>query len=86
MKTNILILALFITSLTISCISYSQDLIVDNSSRKIRIHHISGKNNGSACFIVMRILVEDLKLHLNHGDNLNHPTGNLCEPPLCLEY
>ena len=84
MKTNILILVLFITSLTISCISYSQDLIVDNSSKTIKIHHRTGKYNGSACFIVMRIPVEDLQHHLTHGDYLNHSTGNLCETPLCV--
>ena len=81
MKTNILILVIFITSLTINCTSYSQDLIVDNSFLTVSIHHNAGKINGSPCFIVFEIPREALQYHLNHGDYLNHPTP--CEPPLC---
>ena len=86
MKTNILILVIFITFLTIGCISYSQDLIVDNSFRPVSIHHNAGMINGSPCFIVFEIPSEDLKVHLNHGDYLNHHKGTQCEPPFCVEH
>jgi len=84
MKTNILILLIFIPSLTINCTSYSQDLIADNSSRTISIHHDVGIINGSKCFIVFEIPREALQYHLNHGDYLHHSTGTLCQPPECI--
>ena len=81
MKINVLILALFLFSFSLNSTSYSQDLIINQSSQSITVHHYVRTINGVPYFIELQISTQALQYHLNHGDHLEDPTG--CEPPDC---